>query len=163
MLSTHCLLLYYKPNILTLSTLCVTFNQCWRTCTHYALNLFSYRRCIALIVTCVCCFTICLLYMYKLVLYKQVIRLQFKYQIVQVHNVSIILLVFNSFVYILFLWHHSLFMVSFVYMRGRMLPISKINQSINQSEQSLSFKQIHTQYKVMSQQCYLKPFTHVVK
>ena len=38
-----------------------------------------------------------------------------------------------------------------------------INQSINQSEQSLSLKQIHTQYKVMSQQCYLKPFTHVVK
>jgi len=82
---------------------------------------------------CVCCFTICLLYIYKLVLYKQVIRLQFKYQIVQVHNVSIILLVFNSFMYILYLWHHSLFMVSFVYIRGRMLPISKINKSINQS------------------------------
>ena len=107
---------------------------------------------------CVCCFTICLLYIYKLVLYKQVIRLQFKYQIVQVHNVSIILLVFNSFVYILCLWYHL-----YIWGAGCCLFPKSINQSINQSEQSLSLKQIHTQYKVMSQQCYLKPFTHVVK
>ena len=160
MLSTQCLLLYYKPNILTLSTLCVTFNQGWRTCTHYTLNLSSYRRCIALVVTYVCvaslyvyCIFINLSYTNKSLDYNSSTK-QCKYTMCLLFYLYLIVLCIFCVYGIICIYEGP----DVAYFQNQ-----SINQSINQSEQSLSLKQIHTQYKVMSQQCYLKPFTHVVK
>ena len=135
MLSTQCLLLYYKPNILTLSTLCVTFNQGWRTCTHYTLNLSSYRRYIALVVTYVCvaslyvyCIFINLSYTNKSLDYNSSTK-QCKYTMCLLFYLYLIVLcIFCIYGITLCLWYHL-----YILGAGCCLFPKSINQSINQS------------------------------